>query len=125
MDDIIPAYFSFFLMLTVDGHSWREAAVIEWAKEGNICALRSLPHREMNESVDVHFTCFGEAAKRGRAEICEFFVNLIINESTYLHESRTGTLIQFCIEANPQQFHRDLAMLIREVCLAIGKGDKV
>ena len=49
---------------------WREIAMMEWAKAGEICVLRSLPVLELEQAVNVYWYCFEVAALAGRAETC-------------------------------------------------------
>ena len=104
------------------GIEWRETTVIEWATEGNICALRSLPHRELNMTANVHWICTLEAAEKGRAETCDFFAKCVIETWLGTDPVKQQTSVEFCLDEDPDEFHDMLSETIQKTCKYIAKG---
>ena len=102
--------------------SWRETTVIELATEGNICALRSLPHRELILTANVHWMCVVEAAYTGRAETCDFFAKCVVETELGHDPVILQTSVQFMLEDDPDWFHDELSELIQKTCKSIAKG---
>ena len=93
------------------GIEWREKTVIEWAAEGNICALRSLPHDELHMTASVHWICITEAAEKGRAETCGFFAKCVTDPVRDRH-----------LDEDPDEFHDMLSDTIQKTCQYMATG---
>ena len=108
--------------MTLTGSDWRGSAQLEWATEGNICTLRSLPHRELQLTSNVHWICATEAAKEGRAETCDFFAKYVADRSIGTNPMKQQTAFESCLENDPNLFHYSLSDMIKRTCHYISEG---